>query len=110
MKRIVLILCVLLVPVFSHAGYNANFRGKVTQVLTYTTSAQILIRVEGQPSTHPQCTQLDYLAIDAATADNVRQIVLSRLMMAYASGETVNIGYDKEGGCVGGRIRVYRVG
>lgn len=103
-------LCLAILPMFTHAGYNANFSGKITQVLTYTASAQILIRVEGQPSTHPQCTQLDFLAIDAATPDNVRQIVLSRIMMAYASGETVNIGYDKEGGCVGGRIKVYRVG
>ena len=35
----------------------------------------------------------------------------ARLAQAYATGESVNIGYDNAGNCGGsGYIRVYRVG
>jgi hypothetical protein len=109
MKRI-LILMIALFPMSAFAGYNANFRGKLTQVLTYTYTTQILIQVEGQPTTHPECTSLDYLVLPASMPDNVRQLVMSRLMTAYATGEQVNIGYDKDSSCVNGRIQVFRVG
>ncbi|QGX41532.1 hypothetical protein [Permianibacter aggregans] len=92
------------------AGYNANFQGKITHVLTYTNSAQILIKVDGQPTSHPTCSTLDYLAIDADTPDSIRHQMLARILAAHASGEVVTIGYDKDGDCVGTRIRVYRVG
>lgn len=92
------------------AGYNANFKGKITQVLTYTYSTQILIRVEGQPSDHPECNLTDYLSVDPDISAESRQLVYSRILTAYATGEVVNIGYDKTGGCVSGRIRIYRVG
>ncbi len=92
------------------AGYNANFKGKVTHVLTYTYSTQILVKVEGQPSTYPECSSLDYLIIDPATSDQIREIVLSRLLVAYTTGEEVNIGYDKDSSCVNGRIKIFRVG
>lgn len=105
-----LITLLIVFPLFANAGYNANFSGKVTAVLTYTYSTQILIRVEGQPTTHPECTALDYLVIDPNTPDNIRQLVLSRLLTAYTTGEVVNIGYDKDSSCVNGRIKVFRVG
>jgi hypothetical protein len=90
------------------AGYNANITGKVKSVLTYTHAAQIFFSLENQPS-HPTCKN-DYFSIDASTPDSIRQQVLSRLLTAYASGKPVNIGFDKEGGCSHGRIKVYRVG
>ncbi len=38
-------------------------------------------------------------------------MLFSRLMMAYASKETVNIGYDAEkGSCIHGYMRVHRAG
>lgn len=95
---------------FAFAGYNANFKGKITHVLTYTYSTQILVRVEGQPSSHPECSRFDYLIVDPATPDNIREMVLSRLLTAYATGEVVNIGYDKDSSCVSGRIKIFRVG
>ncbi|WP_370979954.1 hypothetical protein [Agaribacterium sp. ZY112] len=104
--------CVLFLLFFSfksYAGYNANIVGKVTHVLTYTYTNHILIRLENQPSSHPAC-QTDYFSIDASTPDATRQQVLSRLLLAYASGEPINIGYDAEGGCSHGRMKVYRVG
>ncbi len=108
MKFFTAILCFLISS--AHAGYDANFTGKVTAVLTYSYSTQILIRVAGQPTSHPTCTNFDLLAIAADVSAESRQLIMSRLMLAYATGEVVNIGYDKTGGCVDGRIRVYRVG
>ncbi len=110
MKRLIAIVLVLSVSSYSHAGYNANFVGKITKVLTYPYSNEVLIRVEGQPTSHPTCTSLDYLSIAPDVTDAARQVVISRILMAYASGEAINIGYDKEGDCVSGRIRIHRVG
>lgn len=109
MKKLMLVFGAL-ISNYVYAGYNANFSGKVTAVLTYPGSTQVLIRVEGQPKTHPQCTNFDYLTIPADISNDSRQLVMSRLLLAFASGQAVNIGYDKEGGCVSGRIRVHRVG
>lgn len=92
------------------ADYDSNFKGKVLDILTYTSSPLILVRLENQPSTHPLCSQFDYLAIAPETAPEVRQIVFSRLLSAYATGEVVNIGYDGKDECVSTRIKVYRVG
>ncbi|GAB1624083.1 hypothetical protein AAOGI_41330 [Agarivorans albus] len=109
MKMVALLVCVFS-SFSSLAGYNANFSGRITHVLTYTYTPLILIRLEGQPSSHPVCGSLDYLAIDGNTPDSIRMQVLSRVMTAYTTGEVINIGYDKEGDCVGSRIRVHRVG
>ncbi|TQV77538.1 hypothetical protein FLL45_00350 [Aliikangiella marina] len=92
------------------AGYNANFDGKVKRVITYTYSTQILIEVENQPTSHPECTVFGLMVIDPDTPDNIRQLVLTRLMTAYATGEVVTIGYDNKGSCVNGRMKVFRVG
>lgn len=110
MKNILLIIALIAFSSSATAGYNANFKGKVTHVLTYTYSTQILVKVEGQPTTHPECSNLDYLIIDPATSDQIREIVLSRLLVAYTTGEEVNIGYDKDSSCVNGRIKIFRVG
>lgn len=109
MKKILVFICALL-PLVANAGYNANFAGKVTHVLTYTYSSQILIKVEGMPETHPECTKLGYMVIADDTPDNIRQSVLARLLTAYTTGEKVNIGYDKDSSCVSGRMKVFRVG
>lgn len=103
---------VVIIVIFSanlKAGYNANMTGKVTQVLTYTYTDQIYFRLENQPKSHPSCS-VDFFSIDASTPEARRQQVLSRLLIAYASGTPINIGYDKEAGCSHGLIRVYRVG
>ncbi len=99
---------VLSFPVF--AGYDANITGKVTQVLTYTTHDSILIRLDNQPATHPVC-KTDFFELDESIPAERRGIIMSRLLLARANGETLNIGFDKSGGCgKQGRIRVYRVG
>ena len=110
MKKIITMLFFILFCSSVSAGYNANVVGKVTAVVTYTHTSQILINVEGQPTTHPECRQLDYMVVDPATSDHIRQIVLSRLLAAHASGEKVSIGYDKDSSCANDRIKIYRVG
>ncbi|TVZ37142.1 hypothetical protein P886_1483 [Alteromonadaceae bacterium 2753L.S.0a.02] len=92
------------------ADYDNNFRGKVLDVLTYPYSKNILIRVEGQPNSHPLCTRFDYMVIDGAIDSEARQLVYTRLLLAFARGENVNIGYDSKDECVGSRVKVYRVG
>lgn len=111
MRTLVTLLLVItaLFSISSHAGYNANMTGKVTQVLTYTCTDQIYFRLENQPKSHPSCG-VDFFSIDASIPEARRQQVLSRLLIAYASGTPINIGYDKEGDCSHGRIRVHRVG
>jgi hypothetical protein len=110
MNKILLLGIALTFSKLSFAGYDANFSGKITNVLTYTGSTQILIRVEGQPTSHPTCTTLDFLSIAPDISTESRNLVMSRILSAYATGEKVNIGYDKTAGCVGSRIRVHRVG
>jgi hypothetical protein len=110
MKKSLLLGVILTFTNLSFAGYDANFSGKITNVLTYTGSTQILIRVEGQPTTHPACTSLNYLSIASDISAESRSLVMSRILSAYVTGEKVNIGYDKTSGCVGNRIRVHRVG
>lgn len=99
-----------LLPTFTFANYDANFSGKITHVLTYTHSDELLIRVEGQPTSHPICKSFDFMAIDISIPAERRQVVLSRIMLAYSLGEKVNIGYDSKDECIGSRIKVYRVG
>ncbi|EGR2759434.1 hypothetical protein J8B39_05305 [Vibrio parahaemolyticus] len=111
MKNILLLL--LLFPLAANARYTANFSGEVKAVLTYPGNTIILIRVEGMPDSHPKCTLTDYMAIDPAISPESRQIIMSRLVLAYSTKEKVNIGYDKEShtdSCVGNRMRVHRVG
>ena len=103
------IFLLLLFSTSAFADYNANMTGVVTHVLTYTGSDQIYFRLDNQPSSHPACNT-DYFAIDSSIPAERRQQVLSRLLMAYATGKPINIGYDSEAGCAHSRIRVWRVG
>ena len=112
MKKILLLL--LLFPFTVNAKYTANFRGEVKAVLTYPGSTAILIRVEGMPTSHPKCTNTDYMAIDPAISSESRQLIMSRLLLAYSTKEKINIGYDKDSNtdsCThGNRMKVHRVG
>lgn len=110
MKMRYLLFVCLLFSFSANADYDNNFKGKVVDVLTYTTSPLILFKVENQPTSHPLCTKFDYIAIAPETTPELRQIVFSRLLAAYAAGEVVNIGYDSKDECVGPRIKVYRIG
>lgn len=109
MKYLIMFLCFNFTP-FAWGNYDKNFTGKITHVLTYTHSDELLIKVEGQPSSHPICNQFDYMAIDTSIPNARRQIILSRILLAYTTGKPVNIGYDSKDECVGSRLKIYRVG
>jgi len=76
--------------------------------MTYT-SGLILFHLKNQPSSHPGCIK-NYFAIATDVSDVAANRMLSRLLTAHTTKVPVNIGYDKDGGCGNGYIRVYRVG
>ncbi len=91
------------------ASYNSNIKGELEGVYVYTDGDYIYFRFKNQPTTHASCDPT-YFVISEDIPLERRQMLLSRLLMAYASKEQVNIGYDKSGNCVHGHIRVHRVG
>jgi hypothetical protein len=106
--RGLLTLAALFTPGLAQAAYNANIGGKITNIRVYDTGV-IFIRLDTQPSTHPQCAT-DYFAIDPALDPNIRALLLSRALTAKTTGETVNIGYDAQGNCAHSRMRIHEIG
>ena len=93
----------------SNAGYNANMKGIVTAVVTYAGGGHIYFRLHNQPTSHPLC-KTDYFAIHSGTPPDSLGRMLSRLLIAYTTGETVNIDCHNAGDCAHSRIRMWRVG
>jgi hypothetical protein len=91
------------------AAYNANIQSELKHVGVYTDGDYIYITLKNQPSTHPTCKP-NYFVVADDVPEQRRQIILSRLLAAYAMKETVNIGYDNAGSCAHGYIRVHEVG
>lgn len=89
------------------AVYNSNLTGTVVMVLTYDAPF-ILFQLDNQPS-HPSCNA-SLFAIGADVDSKQADRMYARLLLAYASGKPVNIGYDGTGNCAVGYIRVHRVG
>jgi len=91
----------------SYATYDANVIGVVTELLTYPGANQpILFHISAQPTSHPACQPYFF----ALPADVDVKAIYARLLLARATGESVNIGYDSQGSCVSGWIRAWRVG
>lgn len=108
-----LLLLLLALPFFASAHYTANFSGQVTGVLTYPGSTLILVSIKGMPTSHPKCTKMGLMAIDPSISSESRQLVMSRLLLAYSTKEPVNIGYDKDSNsdsCVSEYMKIHRVG
>ncbi|WP_104401524.1 hypothetical protein [Vibrio penaeicida] len=91
------------------ANYNSNMTGVLKGVFVYTDGDYIYLTLENQPKSHPTCKPNYFVIPDTVPSDR-RQMLLSRLLTAYASKETVNIGFDARGDCAHGYIRVHRVG
>lgn len=92
----------------AHASYDANIQGKVIAVLTYS-SGRVMIKLDNQPSSHPTCNP-SYFSLPTDSSEATINRMMSRALSAHHSGETLNIGYDSQGDCVVGYIRVHRVG
>lgn len=108
MKRFVFFLICLL-PTSAWSGYDANMRGVVKEVLLYTGGGYIYFTLENQPSSHTSCNP-GFFVIPDSVPNEIRQMLLSRLLTAYAMKESLNIGYDATGDCTHGYITVHRVG
>lgn len=105
----VVALVLLLLSDGAGANYNANLYGVVTDVLTYSDTGRILIKLDNQPSSHPVCSPI-YFAIDETLPQERINRMLARALVALTSGAPANIGYDNAGNCAHGYIRAHRVG
>lgn len=83
--------------------------GVLEGVYVYTAGDYIYFRLTNQPASHPGCDPT-YFVISENVPESRRQMLLSRLLSAYAMKENVNIGYDSKGDCAHGYIRVHRAG
>ncbi len=108
MKKLIVAMLFMLASMALHAGYNANTSSEIKHVAIYTEGDYIYFSLKNPPE-HPVCKNTHFV-IDGSVSYERRQMLLSRLLMAYASKEVVNIGYDGEGNCAHGYVRVYRVG
>lgn len=93
----------------ARAAYNANTSGVVISVVTYTDADYILFRLSNQPASHPSCNS-NFFAISSTVSADRRKNMLARLLLAKATGEPIDIGYDNTSDCADGYIHVYRVG
>jgi hypothetical protein len=105
--------CVLvaLASMPSHAAYNANLSGNVTQILTYNSGA-ILFSLDNQPTSNGSCTAT-FFELDPSNTvgDAAFNRMYARLLEAYTLGQPVNVGFDNAANCgVLGSITVYRIG
>lgn len=91
------------------AGYNANYRSEITGVYVYSGGDSIYVTLKNKPATECENT---YFVVKSSVPEGRRQMLLSRLLLAFTTKENVNIGYDKEAGdCADGRyVTIHRVG
>lgn len=106
-RKILVLALAVLIPAGAQAVYNANGGFVVTGVATYVETDSLYITVSSPP-THNACNS-SFFVISGTTPDR-RKALLARLLLAKATGETVNFGYDATGDCAEGYIRVHRVG
>jgi len=109
MRRSWLLACLFFVCVPGFAEYDTNVQGVLSGVWNYDDRDSIYFHLSNQPASHPTCSPT-FFVIDSATPIDRRHMMYTRLLLAYASGETINIGYDGAGNCAEGSIRVKRVG
>lgn len=107
-RKLLVAVATALIPVVASATYNANALFAVTGVLTYTETDAIYIMVSAPPS-HGGCNN-SFFVIPETTPVERRKNLLARLLLAKATNESLNIGYDATGDCADGYIRVHRIG
>jgi hypothetical protein len=108
MKPLILAIT-LCISTLAYGSYNNNYVGVIHGVYTYTDGDYIYIQLENQPQSHPGCKPNFFVIADDVPYER-RQVLLSRLLLNYATGKPINLGYDDKGDCAHGYIRVHRVG
>lgn len=86
MEKILLTALLTLLSATSFAAYNSNIRGELDGVYAYTDSDAIYLHFKDQPTSHPACKP-SYFVIPGDIPLERRKMLLSRLMMAFASKE-----------------------
>ena len=107
-RKLLIGMLAALAPAAAFATYNANGAFVIAGILTYADSDSIYVVVTAPPA-HSGCNNAHFVISGAIPADR-RKAMLARLLLAKASGEVLNLGYDATGDCAEGYIRVHRVG
>ena len=107
MKNLLLLL--LLVTVNANAAW-IGVTGKVTTILLYDSTDSILVVLDSPGTVVAECSNNQTFAINGTLPADRRNQMLSALMMAKASGQSVTIMFNDVGGCVsrGASSNVYR--
>jgi hypothetical protein len=107
-RKLLIAACAALLPASAFAVYNANNDFVVVGVATYTETDSIYISVSAPPA-HSGCNNAFFVISGGISADR-RKAMLAQLLMAKATGQAINFGYDGTGDCSEGYIRVHRIG
>ena len=107
--KLALILLFLLVTVNVNAVW-IGVTGKVTTILLYDSTDSILVIMDSPGTAVAECSNTQTFAINGSLPADRRNQMLSALMMAKASGQSVTIMFNDVGGCVswGSTSNVYR--
>ena len=92
----------------ANSGYDANIVGTVTSLYSYS-SGLVLFKLSNQPTSHPTCNS-GLFALATDLSETAANRMYSRLLAAYTAQQAINIGYDSQGDCGNGYIRVHRAG
>lgn len=106
--RIFFVLLLMSLPLTALAGYDKNIEGNVTHIYTYPTGL-VLFKLANQPSSHPAC-RAEYFAIGTDVKEGPANRMFSRLLTLHTSKTKAYIGYDSQGNCANGYIRVHNIG
>ncbi|MET1257634.1 hypothetical protein [Aliikangiella maris] len=91
-----------------HAEYDKNIEGNIVAIYTYP-SGTVLFKLDNQPTNHPSCNPV-YFAIAKDVPESAANRMYSRLLSLHTTKTKAYIGFDSQGGCGDGYIRVHNVG
>jgi hypothetical protein len=107
--KLVLISLFLLITVNANSAW-IGVTAKVETILLYDSSDSILVILDSPGAAVAECSNNQTFAINGTLPADRRNQMLSALMMAKASGQSVTIMFNDVGGCVswGASSNVYR--
>ncbi len=97
------------ISIQANSAYNGEHESKIKNVELSVDSDSIFVHLETAASP-AVCSNNSVMVIDGSYSIERRQMLLSRLLMAYATSETLKFGYDKNGSCIGSYVRLHKVG
>lgn len=77
-----------------------NVTAKVSQIIQYSHTDTILVKLELAGTKIAACSNADHFAINGSLPESRRASLLSSLLAAQAAARPVAIAYDDLGGCV----------